>query len=64
MIVKSSRSAGVLDGAAVHRSGARVAHDLGEAERAFDWIAGGGLTPIAQQRVERADKVDVGRRAP
>ena len=59
MIVKSSRSAGVLDGAAVHRSGARVAHDLAEAERAFDWIAGGGLTPIAQQRVERADKVDV-----
>ena len=59
MIVKSSRSAAVVDGIAVHRSGARVVHDAGEAERAGDWIAGGGLTPVAQRRVDRADKVDV-----
>ena len=59
MIVKSSRSAAVVDGISVHRSGARVVHDVGEAERAVDWIAGGGLTPVAQRRVDRADKVDV-----
>jgi predicted ATP-grasp superfamily ATP-dependent carboligase len=59
MIVKASRSAAVVDGDAIHRSGARVVHDVDEAERAVDWIAGGGLTPIAQRRVERADKVDV-----
>ena len=59
MIVKSSRSAAVVDGTPVHRSGARVVRDVAEAERAVDWIAGGGLTPVAQRRVDRADKVDV-----
>ena len=59
MIVKSSRSAAVVDGAPVHRSGARVVRDVDEAERAVDWIAGGGLTPVAQRRVDRDDKVDV-----
>jgi hypothetical protein len=33
--------------------------DADEAERAVDWIAGGGLTPVAQRRVDRADKIDV-----
>jgi predicted ATP-grasp superfamily ATP-dependent carboligase len=58
-VVKPARSAVALDGAVFHHSGAAVTPDLDSVAEAAEKIRRQGLVPIAQQRIDRADKINV-----
>jgi predicted ATP-grasp superfamily ATP-dependent carboligase len=58
-VVKPARSAVALDGRVSHHSGAAVTPDPAAVADAAETIGRQGLVPIAQERIERADKINV-----
>jgi predicted ATP-grasp superfamily ATP-dependent carboligase len=59
VVVKSPRSAALLDGSVVAHSGAFITSDAAAAHAAIRALRSRGLEPLVQERIRRSDKVNL-----